>query len=144
MQQPGEDLSNFFYWDCGGCKKRCVIDTCLHGSHNPVDILVHWEREVQDNTTLSPHLGHNHDRRDLEVRRSQALEVLPQHDLTKTGLDLVCNILLEEVNQIWGRGCWMGPTSNCCLNNLSGPVGAAVHLYPMLPLVQCWHEWVCP
>jgi hypothetical protein len=74
----------------------------LRGRDHSIDVLIDWERQVQDYPPSPAHLRNNRDWRDLQVIRSEAFDILPEHHLAKTGLDLVCDVFLKEGD---GRRC---------------------------------------
>ena len=63
------------------------------------------------------------------------LDVLPQEDFAKTGFDLICDVFLEDGHCCRGAGGWMRPTGNHGLNGRPQPVGPAIDVDALTPLV---------
>ena len=72
----------------------------------------------------------------------ELLQFLPWYHLAESSLPLVLNVFLEQGYSLVGARRWVRSSRNGGLDDLPGPVGPAIHLNSMPPLLQGWRERV--
>jgi hypothetical protein len=67
----------------------------LRDCYHLVDVLINREQKVEDDSSLSSHLGNYRHKGDLEVSRQVLVQVFPEENPAEAGLDLVLDVLGE-------------------------------------------------
>jgi hypothetical protein len=73
---------------------------------------------MKDYPSPPANLRNDSDWRDLQVIWSEVFDILPEHHLAKTGLDLVRDVFLKEVDGSRCRRRWVWSTGHGRLNDV--------------------------